>query len=229
MRATPALAAISIALLLAGGCSAPDTASSFTESFQAAASLERFTFSDPDVWYWTVLEDGDGARLGGAMGCMEGSSFKPPHRSPRAYALVRDIEYDAFILEAEVRQTGREYGHRDLCFLFSFESPAHFGYVHLAPDPDQRAHNVFSVHDAPRVAVCPVPEKGIEWGQQWHTVRIERLPLDGRGGDVRVFFDGALIHTAPGGPFGRGRVGFGSFDDSGMIRSLSIRVPGSEP
>ena len=205
-------------LICLGGCAVPTPQGwplVVDEGFTSAESLELFTFSDPDIWSWA----GD---YGGMMYFSEGSKFEPPFRSPRTYGLLKNAKFDAFVMEAEVRQIGRDYGHRDLCFFFAFQSPSRYGYVHLATQPDPRAHNIFLVNEAARVARAPVPKEGIEWGNSWHTVRLERLTP---GGSLEAFFDGELVREAPGEGFGKGQLGFGSFDDTGCIRRLRVWAP----
>ena len=187
----------------------------FSETFDTPASLERFSFSDPSIWSWAADD-------GGVMMFSEGSSYTPPYTSPRAIALVNDLNLDQFVLEASVRQTGRNYAHRDLCFFFARTSPGRLGYVHLATKPDPSAHNIFRVFDSARAAQAPVSDEGIDWGDSFHTIVIQRLK---RGGDVDVFFGGALQFTGPGDAWGRGQLGFGSFDDAGQIDSLKIWGP----
>src|SRR5688572_30645025 len=91
-----------------------------------------------------------------------------------------------------MRSTVAEYPHRDLCLFFGFESPSELCYVHLASVPDDRAHNVFAVRDAPRVALAPVASAGVHWGEDvWHRVRLTRA-----GATVRAWFDGELVLEA---------------------------------
>lgn len=184
----------------------------YWQEFQSVDALQNFSFADPKVWSWSAAEDG-------AMEFVQGSTYQPPHRSPLSFALIKNLQADAFILEAEVLQTGREYGHRDLCFFFAHESPSKFGYVHLASKPDAHAHNIFLVDHAPRKAQAAIGEKGINWEGGWHTVRLQRLSA---GADIEVYFDDQKIMQADGTPFGKGRLGFGSFDDSGRVRLIRV-------
>ncbi len=186
----------------------------YWQEFQSAQNLDDFEFSDGKVWSWTEAD-------GGALEFVKGSTYKPPHRSPLNFALVNGVEAKEFILEAEVLQTGREYGHRDLCFFFAFESPSKFGYVHLASKPDAHAHNIFLVNEAPRKAQAPIGKKGISWDGGYKTIRLQRLTADG---EIDVFFDGKKVMSADAAPYGKGRLGFGSFDDSGRMRSIRIWV-----
>ncbi len=201
------------------GCASSKWQLAYEQEFRSQACLEDFQFSDPDIWHWA--DD-----FGGMMYFTEGSNFKPPHRSPLTYGLIQDLQVDAFVLEAEVQQSGRNYSHRDLCLFFAFESPAKYGYVHIATQPDPHAHNIFLVNHAPRIATAPVGEQGVDWGKGWHLLRMERLQP---GGPVDVYLDGKLILHTENLEFGVGQLGFGSFDDSGRIRSLKIWVPTTNP
>jgi hypothetical protein len=197
------------------------------EDFTTGGSLDRFTFSDEAAWRYGMDEEPviDEANMPRTyMALHKSSQFKPPHRSPLSYALVKDLTLTDFDLQFEVAQTGRNYAHRDLCFFFGFVDEAHYYYVHLATEPDPNAHNVFLVDGAARRPLCPVPEAGIDWGEpgQWHTVRLCRK---GAEGHLQVFFDGGLTHETSDATLPAGRIGFGSFDDTGRIRQLTVWEP----
>ncbi|HEX5054427.1 MAG TPA: hypothetical protein VFZ65_21795 [Planctomycetota bacterium] len=187
------------------------------ETFASASSLDRFAFSDAARWRWSPA--------GPCLELLGDSHYAPPVRSPTSIALVRDLEVADFDLEVDVLQTGRDYGHRDLCLFFGFESPTRFYYVHLAQAPDANAHNVFVVQDAPRKNLAPVAAHGIQWGDHvWHHVRVERRT---KPGTIRVFWDRQPepILQATSTAFVWGRVGFGSFDDSGLLAGLRLWAP----
>jgi hypothetical protein len=158
-----------------------------------------------------------------------GESYAPPHRSPLRLALLPELTVGSFVLELEMQQTGREYGHRDLCLVFGFRSPVAYYYAHLATTPDEHACNVFLVDDAPRRRIADVPEQGVEWGTDvWHAVRLER---DVEVGTIRVFFDDMrtpVLETLDR-THGRGHLGFGSFDDTGAFRSVRVWAPHPGP
>ncbi|MCP3920640.1 MAG: hypothetical protein GY711_34370 [bacterium] len=185
----------------------------YAEDFDTAASLEAFTFTDANAWRW---------HDSGALELAASSEYEPPHRSPRSIAWIEDLTVGDFVLDATLVQTGREYGHRDLCLFFGYTSPARYYYVHLATTPDQNANNVFLVADAPRTNLAPVPESGVEWGtDQPHRVRVERRLGEGT---IRVFFDDmeTPVLEASDTTHGAGRVGFGSFDDTGRFDEIRI-------
>lgn len=186
--------------------------------FTSAEQLTHFAFSDDAGWRWSEAE--------GALELHARCDYAPPHRSPHGIALLSAWELGAFDIEFEVRQSGREYGHRDLCFFTGFQGPASYYYTHLATTPDDHANNVFVVDEAPRVRLCEVPAEGTQWGDDgsWHTVRLERRLDPPR---FSVYFDGGAepVLETEDARFARGRVGFGSFDDTGLLRSLRIWSP----
>lgn len=195
----------------------------YRQDFASPASLAEVVCSDPANWRWS---DAAGRA---SLELLAGQHYAPPFRSPEHIALLGDIEVADFDLDADLLQTGRDYGHRDLCLFFGFQSPERFYYVHLAPAPDPHAHNVFRVDGAPRAALAPVPAHGVDWGRdEWHHVRIERRVGPGT---IRVFWDGGAepILTATCARFDRGRLGFGSFDDSGRFANVVVKAPAVRP
>lgn len=191
------LSITSLSLVLASGCAgAPVT----------IQNSEQLEFTDEAVFRW---RDGQ-LELHGV------SSYRPPHRSPRALAILRDVEFEDFDLTVEALSTEQEYGHRDLVIVFAYRDAAHYAYAHLATKADQNAHHVMLVDGAPRRPVSIERTEGVDWGDEWHELRLTR-----RGEMVRVFFDNqcVIVATVPPGP---GRVGLGSFDDTGIFRSLTV-------
>ncbi len=212
----------SLTACLIASCSAPSTDATGDRvlfEWPVAAKLQdaMFECSDPKAFR---------ANADGTFELFGKSRYKPKVRSPRCIALLRDVEFSDFVLEAELLQTGKDYGHRDLCLFFGVQSATQFYYVHLATKADDHAHNVFRVDNAPRTKIASQTTAGIDWGRDvWHKVKIER---EVSSGAVRVYFDDmeTPIMVAEDKTFGIGRIGFGSFDDQGKLRNLRIR--GSE-
>ena len=148
------------------------------------------------------------------------SDYKYPVRSPHNIALVKDQKFGNVAIDFEVMQTGRNYGHRDLCFFFGFQDPSHFYYVHIAAVSDPHAHNIMLVNGKPRVSISETSTKGHDWGKSsWHNIRIVR---DIESGKIEVFANDMAtpIMTATDKTFGAGWAGFGSFDDTGRVRAI---------
>lgn len=191
----------------------------YEQSCAEPSCADDFIFSDPRAW-----RARSGPR-GPALELREKSTYRPPHRSPLSIALIEGVEVRDFDLEVDLIQTGRNYGHRDLCLFFGFQSPSRFYYTHLATSPDANAHNVFLVNNAPRTNLIPPLTTGIDWGREiWHHVRIERRVDEGT---IKVYWDdeGEPVLTATDTTIGWGRVGFGSFDDSGLVKNVVLRAP----
>ncbi len=190
----------------------------YRQDFAGEKAIEDFVFSDPEGWTMGTAGERRVLEFGSK------SAYKPKVRSPRIIGLIKDRQFRDFILEAEVRQTGREYGHRDTCFFYGFTDASKFYYTHIATKADPHAHNVFLVKDAPRTAIAAKTTKGVKWGQDWHTVRIIRKADEGT---IRVYFDDMAkpIMEAKDTNFAWGWVGFGSFDDEGQIGRVRIWGP----
>lgn len=192
----------------------------YEQDFEEKNPLKAFTMTDPAAWKVSKQDGNHALHLHGE------SEYEPRVRSPRNIAMLADKMFGSFVLEADVMQTGREYGHRDMCLFFNMKDPSNFYYVHLATKPDPHAHNIFLVNDEPRVAIAEEVSEGVDWGEtnQWHKVRIERNVEDG---SIKVYFDDMEkpIMVATDTHFDDGHIGFGSFDDTGMIDNIKIWGP----
>lgn len=193
----------------------------YSQSFDDASTLGDFEFTNPGKWAWRALD------AGGCLAVKGAGNYRPPVRSPHIIALVSGRQFGDFVLEADLLQTGREYGHRDMCLFFGLTSSSRFYYVHLATKADKNAHNIFIVNDRPRTNIATKTTGGIDWGKDvWHHVRIERGAVDGV---IRVFFDDmtAPVMEARDTTFTAGLIGFGSFDDSGRFDNIRVWGPSS--
>jgi hypothetical protein len=191
----------------------------YEQTFEAPDSIKSFQMTDPEAWKYSKEE------AGGALELAARSKYKPEVRSPENIALIKDKVFGDFVLEADFIQTGREYGHRDMCIFFGFQKPTQFYYVHIATKADPNAHNVFIVNDKPRTNIAKTTTAGVNWGLNiWHKIRIERKLADG---SIKVYFDDMTIPimVAEDKNFGEGYIGFGSFDDTGKVDNIKIWGP----
>jgi hypothetical protein len=196
----------------------------YEQSCDKPEAVKDFVFSDPTAW--RIGKD-DKGKYG--LELYAQSKYAPKHRSPLNIALIRGKRFGDFRLEAEVMSLGKAVPHQDMCFFFGFESPEKFYYAHVALRQDAVAHRVTIVNNAPRAVLATEGSKGVNWGHGvWHKVRLERKASDG---GIKVFFDDMTkpVETANDKTFGIGYVGFGSFDDSGMIRNIKIFGKSAEP
>jgi hypothetical protein len=186
----------------------------YEQKFDSVEALKGFVMTDAKAWRFSPSN---------ALELTKQSEYKPIVRSPVNIALIADKVFEDFVLEADLMQTGREYGHRDMCLFFGFQTPTNFYYAHIATAADPNAHNIFIVNGKPRTNIAKKTTKGVNWGLGvWHKVRLERKVSDG---SIRVFFDDMSepIMVAEDKTFGAGYIGFGSFDDTGMVDNIQIR------
>lgn len=177
---------------------------------------DRMEPTDAAAWQVAETPEGKVYRL------LKQSNYKPPHRSPLNFALLRDVVVGDFELTVRAHSTTRDYDHRDLCLVFGYQDPAHFYYVHFGKRTDDHANQVFIVKDAPRAKISTSTTPGTPWTDGWHTLRVARGVDDG---SIRVYFDDLRTPamTATDKTFTWGRVGVGSFDDTGEFDDLELR------
>jgi hypothetical protein len=170
-----------------------------------------------DAKAWEVRED-EGKQV---LALHKSSEYSPPVRSPHSIAWVKNLNVSDFVLEVRARQTGREYGHRDLCFFFGRQDAGKFYYVHIATVADPHANSIFLVNDEPRVSIAEERNDGTDWAKGYHTIRVVR---DAKAGTILVYFDDLEkpIMKSTDTHFTTGPVGVGSFDDTGNFDSVRI-------
>ncbi len=194
----------------------------YEQQLAMPTAIKDFVMTDTKAWKITATNGATGLEL------VAQSKYKPLVRSPVNIALIADKVFGDFILEADLIQTGKEYGHRDMCLYFGFQSPTNFYYAHIATAADKNAHNVFIVNNAPRTNIARETTQGVNWGLGvWHKVKLERKAADGT---IKVYFDDMTkpIMQAEDKTFARGAIGFGSFDDTGMVDNIRIWGPSVE-
>lgn len=191
----------------------------YEQNFEKPDVMRQFVMTDPAAWKLSGDADNRSLEL------FTQSKYAPKVRSPFNIALIADKWFGDFTLEVELLQTGKEYGHRDMCIIFGAQSPTRFYYVHLASKADPNAHNIFIVNEAPRKNFASKTTAGIDWGnEKWHRVRIERLASEGT---IKVYFDNfsTPIMIGEDKTFDKGAIGFGSFDDTGKVDNVKIWGP----
>ncbi|MGN9919448.1 PQQ-dependent sugar dehydrogenase [Micromonospora palomenae] len=160
----------------------------------------------------------------------EAGDSRPGPRRPFEYAVVTDgPEWSSAEIEADVRlDTPVEVSNRDVIIVFGWRSDTEFYYAHVSTDNTILPHNgIFKVNNADRQRI------DYQWNGRsrganpavtdadWHKVRVVHLPATG---EIVVYVDGRKdpLMTAKDTTFGSGRVGFGSFDNVGRLRHLTV-------
>src|SRR5689334_13760831 len=130
VKRLPALAALLCA------CQASPRSGQPGSTVMVPMQLTSFEFTDRAAF---KIATADGTPC---LELFQDASYTPPHRSPKAMAIATSPEAEDFVLEVEAQQTGPEYPHRDLVFVFGWRDAAHFCYAHLASAADANAHHV---------------------------------------------------------------------------------------
>lgn len=221
MRTVLCCASLLVLLTIAAGCAGlPSLAETgempllFEADFEDG-SLDAWEATDPAAWR---IEEGRG---GNVLSQFKQSDYEPPVRSPLNINWIRDVEVRSFELELKMRSTTKDYGHRDLCLFFAQRDPSHFYYVHIANEADAHANSIFMVDGRARVSIAKTRTEGTKWDDDWHTVRLVR---DVDKAMIEVFFDDnpEPIMTAISNLMVWGKVGVGSFDDTGQFDDIRL-------
>lgn len=145
-----------------------------------------------------------------------------PIRRPAALAIFKTNALERVTLNVEVRSTApQDVLRRDVNLVFGYESPSRFYYVHLSGVTDAVHHGIFLVADADRRRIDDGKGEPQLKDQNWHHVRLER---DGATGRIEIYVDGSKVPVlaASDTTIRAGRVGLGSFDDTGEFRKIEI-------
>lgn len=178
--------------------------------------LARWEFTDPTAW---KIEQRGADKV---LSLVRQSRYEPPFRSPVNMALIRRLRVSDFVFEGRLASTTKEYDGRDLCVFFDWQSPAKFYYAHIATKADPHHNSIFLVDGADRRSIAEKRTERTEWGSGVsHLVRIVR---QSESGTIEVFFDNMAspILTARDRTLLSGRIGVGSFDDTGRFSEIRI-------
>lgn len=194
----------------------------FASDFAKPDALKDYAFPDPAAW--RLAKAGDTP----VLEQFQNANYAPPHRSPVNFCLIANLKFAEFVMDVECQETAKETPHRDMVFVFGYQSPARYYYTHIATKGDDHANQVFIVNDAPRTKISKAANAGNDWGQNaWRTVRVARKPADGA---IRVYFEDLTkpVMEASDKTFGTGWVGFGTFDDTCRVRKVTVWAPAAE-
>lgn len=189
----------------------------YSQDFKSEKSLSEFVYTDPSIWKWGKGKDG----IGYIEHSEKQSAYKPKVRSPYNVGILKTIQLRNFVMEVELKQTGKDYGHRDMCVFFGFKDRSHFYYSHIASKRDAVANNLHIVNNKDRQNISKTSNPGHDWKDTWHRVRVVRNVDEGT---IKIFVNDMLqpAMTANDKTLNWGHIGFGSFDDEGQIRNIRI-------
>lgn len=202
----------------------------FTDDFEEGS--DRWLVTDeklPESVWSTKKAARDGEANNHVMRVSGKSKYEPPFRSPHSIAIIKDVVVGDFELTARVQNTNvHAGGHRDLCFFWGFQGPAHFYYAHLGAVPDPHSSQLFIVNGAARKMITENDSPGIPWTNGWHDVKVS---FQKDSGLMQVYFDDMQnpVFTAHDKTFQWGRIGIGTFDDNGNFDNVTLRGEAIRP
>jgi hypothetical protein len=147
-------------------------------------------------------------------------------RRPAALAILKSAPLTDFTYSIEVRSTAPvDLAVRDVQLVIDYQSPSRFYYIHLSAKTDAVHNGIFLVDNADRTRLDQPTSRARFVDQNWHQVRLER---NASTGSIAVFIDGDATPalSVVDKTLASGRVGFGSFDETGEFRA--IRVVGAK-
>lgn len=171
---------------------------------------------------WTLDGSGVWEISGGKLVLAKAGVPAGSIRRPAALAILKSNSFTNVAVQVEVRSTAsQDLAVRDLDLAFGYESPTRFYYVHRSGITNDVHNGIFLVADADRRRIDSGTAPPQLKDQTWHRIRLEREPSSGR---VAVYVDGSrtAVMTAVDTTIRAGRVGFGSFDDTGEFRKILI-------
>jgi len=188
---------------------------SATESIQAIG----YTWSVDQSSDWTV--ENNALRL---LNKAEPAAGKP--RRPTKIALVESASYRKVTIDADVKRNGKS-----VILVYGWQDADHYNYAHISSDEASkvRVHNgMFHVFGGDRVRMSGFDGPASLPTPDWTPVR---LVFDGDTGLCYVEVNGQRNPSleAVDMDLKWGRVGFGSFNETGDIRNLKITGELREP
>jgi len=210
-----------MSLIVSAGCAAPvkpEDTGKMPLVFQADfedGKLDGWQATDPAAWR---IERREGNKVLSLFGK---GNYKPKVRSPRNINIIQDANVAGFELELKMLSTKEYNPRRDLCVFFGYQDPTHFYYAHIAEKSDKVHNMIYIVDDAPRTSITGMRNEGNSWRGGWHKVKLIR---DVDKGTIEVYFDDMSrpVMTAVDKRFKWGRIGVGSFDDTGQFDDIRL-------
>lgn len=149
-------------------------------------------------------------------------SAEPPAGQPRRptkFALLEGKPYNKVTVEAEVKRNGRS-----VIIVYAWQDDAHYNYAHISVDNavSQNVHNgMFHIFGGERVRMSSLEGPGSLPVQDWTPVK---LVFDGEAGRCYVEVNGKRNPSLEAADLSLrwGRVGLGSFDETGDFRNVKV-------
>jgi hypothetical protein len=157
-----------------------------------------------------------------------GTNPGPPRRPFEYATLISGPQFAAVRIDAEVRiDEPVSRNDRDVIVIFGWRSDTEFYYAHLSQDNTIYPHNgIFVVDNADRRRIDDQWDGVAGAAPSIRDTEFHRVRVIHRGdtGEIAVYVDDLERPrmTATDRTLAGGRIGFGSFDNYGRMRNLSV-------
>ncbi len=144
-------------------------------------------------------------------------------RKPTSISILKPYTVGSFELQVEAKcYTNPDNAYRDICLFFGYQDSLHFYYVHFAGISDKVHNAIHIVNNADRAKINNEPagqSQPMLTDTTWYTLKVKR---DINTGTIEAFVNGQKILTATDSTFTWGKIGLGSFDDTGAFRNVKL-------
>ncbi len=189
-------------------------------SFLAAAPVTPQASMEVFGLRWTVQNPDDWSSESGILHLLKPGV--PPEiypRRPTRFALLDSKPYRDVIVQGEVKRNGRS-----LIVVYGWQDDTHYNYVHLSSDAASQTnvHNgVFHIFGGERVRISPLDGPASLPSQEWTPIK---LVYDGDSGRCFVEVNGRRNPSLEAVDLSLrwGRIGLGSFDETGDFRKIRV-------
>jgi hypothetical protein len=199
----------------------------FLFSFHAAAQtkiiLKPNLKTSKDIAKWTLDGSGKWKISEGELILYKAGVPSGPIRRPSALAILKSRPFTDVIVDAEIKsEVDTSIIHRDLEIVIGYQSPSRFYYVHLAGTTDKVHNGIFIVDNADRRRLDSGKGKPQLKDKSWHHVKVVR---NVKTGEIEVYTNNSYkpVLEAIDKTLLFGKVGVGSFDDTGFFKDILIK------
>jgi len=148
-----------------------------------------------------------------------------PVRAPTSWSLIDGLDVGSFVFTGRLKCAAEAANpHRDICLIFGFQDPARLYYVHFSASSDD-LHNIIGlVNGKDRVKINREPPGKSVFRLTDLRFHDFKLTFDAATGEIAAYLDDMAmpILTAVDKTFTHGRVGVGSFDDTGSFDDIKL-------
>jgi hypothetical protein len=174
---------------------------------------------------WAVIDAADWKVEGAGAGeVLHLVTARPQERNPRRpiqFALAETAPIGKFTIEVEVK---KQAPRGSLIIVYAWERDGYFDYLHLSGDAAEKVevHNgVFHCYAGDRVRISPKQGPATLPTEGWHKIR---MTYDASKGLMEAWVDGQTSPSlkAIDLSLGAGRIGIGSFFNTGSFRNFKL-------